>query len=129
MTVQEKSAGETKAKAASQKKKSRLTSVEKLSDEELQSLRLDEAGTAQFADLRRQITLSREELQAFEAEDAAAMDDARYDSLSASQTRMTKDTTAMVHFLAPRVMKLREGEVKRKWRSFVTKLQKDSKSS
>ena len=127
MTLQDRSTDAAKGKAAAQKRKPRLTSVEKLSDEELQSLRLDEAGAAQFDDLRKQMKLSREELQALEAEDAEAMEDARYDTLSASQTRMTRDTTAMVHFLAPRVMKLREGEAKRKWRSFVTKLQKDSK--
>ena len=109
--------------------KSRPTALEALKGEDLVTLRLSEVDTEQFERLRHQVKVSRVDLGALEADDASAIDDTRYDLLVAAQNRMATDTTAMVHFLAPRVMKLRDGEAKRKWRSFVTKLQKDGKSS
>ena len=107
--------------------KVRLTPAEKLTAEEVATLRLDAGASTDFEKLREQIRLSREGLQSFDGEDVSGMDDARHDLFSAARNRMARDNTALVHFLAPRVMKLRDGEAKRKWRSFVTKLQKDTK--
>lgn len=117
----------TKPKKAAQKPL-RQTAVEKLTPEELGTLRLNEADAAQFEQLRAQIKRSREDLHAIEGQEAED-DDVHGDHLYAAQRRVSADTTAMVHFLAPRVMRLRDGEAKRKWRSFVTKLQKDSKAA
>lgn len=126
MNTDSKQAGMAKRKGSASAKP-RPTAVEVLSSEDLRTLRLNEADALQFERLCSQIKLSREDMQTLEVGDISTMDDARYDLLTAAQARMTTDTTAMVHFLAPRVMKLRDGEAKRKWRSFVTKFQKDSK--
>ena len=109
--------------------KSRPTPLDALNAENLVTLRLSDADTSEFEHLRHQVKLSRDDLGLLAAEDASVLDDTRYDLLAAAQKRMVTDTTAMVHFLAPRVMKLRDGEAKRKWRSFVTKLQKDSRAA
>lgn len=108
---------------------SRPTPLDALTGADLRTLRLSDDDIAQFELLRHQVKLSRNDLRGLEVEDVSAMDDARYDRLTAAQDRMTTDAAAMVHFLAPRIMRLRDGEAKRKWRSFVTKLRKNSKAA
>lgn len=93
----------------------------------MRSLRLDEAAEARFNDLVGQMALSGDELHAFAAEEVGKMEDARYDQLVEAQERASANATAVVHFLAPRILRLRDGEAKRKWRSFLTKFQKDQR--
>ena len=53
------------------------------------------------------------------------MDDARYDQRSSAEAELHRSGMALVYFMAPRILKLRDGAAKRKWRSFLTKFRKD----
>jgi hypothetical protein len=107
------------------KAKPRPSILETLSSEDLHTLRLDESARSDFDAHVQRFSLSRLDLQTFEGEDVASMDEARYDQLLKAQARQSVDATAVVHFLAPRILRLREGAAKRKWRSFLTKFRKD----
>lgn len=107
--------------------KKQASSLEKLTPEELHTLRLDERAQAEFQDTMQRFHSSRSDLKTFEGEDVASMDDTRYNKLSAAEAQQRKDGMAVVHFLAPRILKLRDGEAKRKWRSFLAKFRKDEK--
>lgn len=109
------------------KAKPSVSALEKLSSEDLQTLRLDEGSRSEFDARVQRFSCSRADLQRLEGEDAASMDDARYDQLSAAQAKQSSDATAVVHFLAPRILRLRTGAAKRKWQSFLTKFRKDEK--
>ena len=117
-----------KAAAAKPKRRTakvRQSALAKLSPEELQTLRLDEASRSEFDAVVERFERSAEELKAFEGEDVAAMDDARYDQRSAAEAEQHRSGMAAVHFMAPRILKLRDGAAKRKWRSFLAKFRKD----
>lgn len=106
--------------------KARQSALGKLTPEELQTLRLDEASRSEFDTLVQRFDGNAQEVRAFEGEDVASMDDARYDQRSA-EAELHKRGMAVVHFMAPRILKLRDGAAKRKWRSFLTKFRKDEK--
>jgi hypothetical protein len=105
--------------------KPRPFKLAKLSSEDLRTLRLDEGSeielNARFERFRR----SRDEQQIFKDEDPDSMDSDRLDEFHAAGTRRTSDATAIVHFMAPRILRLRDGTDKRRWRSFLTKFMKD----
>lgn len=109
------------------RRNAKASGLESLSPLDLQSLRLDEGSRTEFDARVQRFSRSRADLQAFEGEDVGSMDDARYDQLSAAQAKQATDGTAVVHFLAPRILRLRDGAAKRKWRSFLTKFRKDEK--
>ncbi|HEV7255924.1 MAG TPA: hypothetical protein VGN97_22865 [Mesorhizobium sp.] len=109
------------------KAKDNLSALDRLSSEELQTLRLDEASRSEFNGLVQRFNGSRADLRPFEREDTASMDDARYDELSAAQAKQSSDGMGVVHFLAPRILRMRDGAAKRKWRSFLTKFRKDER--
>ena len=104
-----------------------LSALEKLSAEDLRTLRLDEDSRTEFDARVQRFSRSRSDLQTFEGEDVASMADARYDQLSAAQATQSSDASGVVHFLAPRILRMRDGTAKRKWRSFLTKFRKDEK--
>ena len=101
-----------------------ISALEKLSPSDLQTLRLDEQSQAEFAARVQRFSQSTVEFQALEGEDVGAMDDARYDQFTTAQSKLTGDATDLVHFLAPRILRLRDGAAKRQWRSFLTKFKK-----
>lgn len=105
--------------------KPRPSALKKLTSDELQTLRLDESSRAEFDAFVQRFNLSREEFDAFEGEDVASMDDTRYDQRLAAETEMHSRGMAVVHFMAPRILKMRDGPTKRKWRSFLAKFRKD----
>jgi len=107
--------------------KVRQSAIEKLTPEDLQTLRLDEASRSEFDTLVQQFGRSAGEVNAFESEDVATMDDARFDQRSAAKAELHTRGMAVVHFMAPRILKMRDGEGKRKWRSFLAKFRKDEK--
>jgi hypothetical protein len=109
------------------KAKLRPSALEKLSSEDLNTLRLDEGSRNDFDARVQRFSLSRADLHTIEGEDVASMDEARYDQLSKAQAKQSSDGTAVVHFLAPRILRLRDGAAKRKWRSFLTKFRKEEK--
>jgi hypothetical protein len=111
------------------KAKLRPSALEKLSPEDLHTLRLDEGSRNDFDARVQRFSLSRADLHTIEieGEDVASMDEARYDQLSKAQAKQSSDGTAVVHFLAPRILRLRDGAAKRKWRSFLTKFRKEEK--
>jgi hypothetical protein len=112
-------------KPARQKARARQSALEKLTSAELQTLRLDEAARAEFEVLARRFNLSRAKRKVFESEDLLSMNDVRYDQHSAAEAEQRGSGMAVVHFMAPRVLRLRDGAAKRKWRSFLTKFRKD----
>jgi hypothetical protein len=107
--------------------KPRPSALEKLTSDELQTLRLDEHSRAEFDAFVQRFNRSRAELDVFEGENVASMDDARYDQRSAAEAELHKSGMVVVHFMAPRILKMRDGAAKRKWRSFLTKFRKDEK--
>jgi molecular chaperone GrpE (heat shock protein) len=119
----------TAKKPSSRTPKKRASALEKLTSEDLQTLRLDERSHAEFDAVVQRFNRSKTDLQAFEGEDVASMGSARYDRLSAAEGQQHSDGMAVVHFLAPRILRLRDGEAKRKWRSFLAKFRKDEKLS
>lgn len=102
-----------------------LSALEKFSPDDMKTLRLDEAQQAELDGLIKRFGQSRDILQPFQAEDAGAMSDARYAELTDVQNAHSGAATAVVRFLAPRILRLREGDAKRKWRAFLTKFRKD----
>ena len=115
------------AKPRRRTSKARQSELEKLAPEDLQTLRLDEASRAEFDLCVQRFRRSKSDLHAFESEDVASMDDARYDQRSAAEAEQHSSGMAVVHFMAPRILKLRDGAAKRKWRSFLTRFRKDEK--
>jgi hypothetical protein len=107
--------------------KARQSALEKLTPEDLRSLRLDEASRAEFDLCVQRFSRSKSDMNIFESEDVASMDDARYDQRSAAEAEQHSSGMAVVHFMAPRILKLRDGAAKRKWRSFLTKFRRDEK--
>ncbi|RLP22156.1 hypothetical protein [Mesorhizobium sp. YM1C-6-2] len=105
--------------------KPRTSALEKLTSDELQTLRLDEGARAEFDACVQRFNRSAAEFKAFEGDDVASMDDARYEHRSAAEADVRSSGMAVVHFMAPRILKLRDGAAKRKWRSFLTKFRKD----
>jgi hypothetical protein len=105
----------------------KLSPLESLSSGDLQTLRLDEGSRIEFDSRVQRFSRSRADLQVFGGEDVASMDETRYDQLSAAQAKQSSDGTSVVHFLAPRILRMRDGAAKRKWRSFLTKFRKDEK--
>jgi hypothetical protein len=101
--------------------------LEKITSEELQTLRLDQGSRTEFAMLIKRFVESKAVAFAFDGEDVTLMDDARYDQRSSAEEHLSSNGMAVVHFLAPRIMRLREGTAKRKWRSFLTKFRKEEK--
>ncbi|HEV7251497.1 MAG TPA: hypothetical protein VGN97_00115 [Mesorhizobium sp.] len=122
-------AGKVTGKKPQRSPKPRSSALELLSPDDLQTLRLDESSRNEFDGLVERFSHSRASLQPYEGEDIGSMDDARYDQLAACQAKHSSDATAVVHFLAPRILRLRDGAAKRKWRSFLTKFRKDEKLS
>jgi len=119
-----------KAAAAKPKRRTakvRQSALAKLSPEELQTLRLDEASRQAFDALVLRYDRCAEAAKAFEAEDVASMDDARYDQRSAAEAELHRCGMEVVHFMAPRILRLRDGAAKRKWRSFLAKFRRDEK--
>ncbi len=112
-------------KPARRSAKPRQSVLEKITPEELHTLRLDERSRAEFDGFVQRFLHSRAGLAAFENEDVTTMEDDRYDQLSAAEAERRSRGTAVVHFMAPRILKLRDGPAKRKWRSFLTKFRKD----
>ncbi len=113
--------------AVRKQRKTKRSPVEELSAEDMQSLRLDEGARADFDALVARFGESRLAVQAFESEDVASMDDGRFDAMTGAEGKHAANATAIVHFLAPRILKMRDSAAKRKWRSFVTKFRKDEK--
>jgi len=107
--------------------KARQSAFAKLTPEELQTLRLDDAARAEFDALVERLDRSAEKVRAFEGEDVASMENARYDEHSLAEDELHKSRMAAVYFMAPRILKLRDGAAKRKWRSFLAKFRKDEK--
>ena len=105
--------------------KARQSALGKLTPEELVTLRLDEASRSEFDILVQRFNDNTREVKAFEGEDVASMDDARYEQRSATEGELYRSGMAVVHFMAPRILKLRDGAAKRKWRSFLAKFRKD----
>jgi hypothetical protein len=105
--------------------KPRPSALEKLTSDELQTLRLDESSRSEFDAFVQLFNRSRAKFDAFEGEDVASMNDARYDQRSAAEAEMHSSGMAIVHFMAPRILKMRDGPTKRKWRSFLAKFRKD----
>ncbi|MBP0439843.1 hypothetical protein [Tianweitania sediminis] len=105
--------------------KPRKSLLGKLSPEELQTLRLDDESRPQFDLVSDHFENCRAKLQAFGDEDIASMDNDRYDEHSVAQSEQHRSGMAVVHFLAPRILRLREGDAKRKWRSFLAKFRKE----
>lgn len=105
--------------------KARQSALGKLTPEELQTLRLDEASRSEFDILVQRFEGNAQEVKAFEGEDVASMDDARCDQRSSAEAELHRSGMALVHFMAPRILKLRDGAAKRKWRSFLAKFRKD----
>ena len=105
--------------------KPRTSALEKLTSDELQTLRLDEGARAEFDSCVQRFNRSAAEFKAFEGDDVASMDDARYEQRSAAEADVRSSGMAVVHFMAPRILKMRDGAAKRKWRSFLTKFRKD----
>ena len=115
------------AKSPRRTAKPRQSALRKLTPEELQTLRLDEASRQAFDALVERFDRSAQEVRAFEGEDVASMDDARYDQRSAAEAELHASGMAVVHFMAPRILRLRDGAAKRKWRSFLAKFRRDEK--
>ena len=103
------------------------SALEKLTDEELQTLRLDEPSRSQFDALVQDFGASTAQLRTLQGEDESSTDDERYDERSAAEAEVHKRGMAVVHFMAPRILRLRDGAAKRKWRSFLTKFRKDER--
>lgn len=120
-------AGKQSEKKPRQKANANVSALESMSRADLHTLRLDEDALTKFDARVRRFSSSTAELQTFEGEDIGSMDEACYDQLSAAQTKQANDATAMVQFLAPRILRLRDGAAKRKWRSFLTKFRKNEK--
>ena len=114
-------------KRRSRATKPRQSAFEKLPSEDLRTRRLDEASRSEFDTLGEQFGRSAAEIVAYEGEDLAAMDDARFDQRYAAGAERHRRGMAIVHFLAPRILKMRDGDSKRKWRSFLAKFRKDEK--
>lgn len=107
--------------------KMRKSALETITPQEMRTLRLDGDACTEFEAVAQQFIRCRAELQAFKEEDAASMDDARYEERSAAEAKHLASGRAVVHFMAPRIRRLREGDAKRKWRSFLTKFMKDER--
>lgn len=107
--------------------KQRPSMLERLTPDELQSLRLDEDSRGEFDAFAERFKRCRAALNAFEGEDVASMDDALYDQHSAAEAERHGSGMAVVHFMAPRILRLRDGGAKRKWRSFLAKFRKDER--
>ncbi|PBB78467.1 hypothetical protein CK218_24205 [Mesorhizobium sp. WSM3879] len=104
--------------------KPRPSILEKLTLDELQSLRLDEDSRGEFDAFMERFKRCRAALEAFEGKDVASMDDALYDQHSVAEAERHGSGMAVVHFMAPHILRLRDGAAKRKWRSFLTKFRK-----
>jgi hypothetical protein len=124
---QSKSAAPTGKIRQPRASKSRPSALGSLSSEELVTLRLDNHARAEFDSCVRQFDRSTTDLKMFEGEDTASMDDARYEQLSAAEDQVRRCGMAVVHFMAPRILKLRSGPAKRKWRAFLAKFRRDEK--
>lgn len=109
------------AKAA----KRALANLEKLKPEEIQAMRFDEPSQAQFDELLQRLSQSSDALHAVASSETDAMTDEEYELRTASEAEQSRNALAMVHFLAPRIMRLREGEGKRRWKSLLAKFRKD----
>lgn len=107
--------------------KKKPSALEKLTAEELVTLRLDETARAEYDAVVQRFIESRNELLTFQGEEVASMADSRFDELTAAETQQHSAGMAVVYFLAPRILRLKDGEAKRKWRSFLAKLRKDEK--
>ena len=123
----ENNADKQSEKKLRRKANAHLSTLDRLPAEDLQTLRLDEASRSEFDGLVQRFKGSKADLRPFEGEDTISMDDARFDQLSAAQAKQSSDGTRVVHFLAPRILRMRDGAAKRKWRSFLTKFRKDEK--
>jgi hypothetical protein len=97
----------------------------KLSSEDLRTLRLDEGSEIELNARLERFKRSRDEQQVFREEDPDSMDSDRLGEFLAAGTRRTSDATAIVHFMAPRILRLRDGTDKRRWRSFLKRFMKD----
>jgi hypothetical protein len=107
--------------------KPRLSPLEVITAEELQTLRLDDNARADFDACVQRFYLGSAGLKALDGEDVGAMDDASYERFSAVKAEQHSSGMAVVHFLAPRILKMRDGAAKRKWRSFLAKYRKDER--
>jgi hypothetical protein len=118
---------EAAQKRRHQTAKIRKSSLETITPAEMRTLRLDSAGRIEFEAVAEQFIRCRAELEAFGDEDTASMDDTRYEERSAVEAKQLASGMAIVHFMAPRIRRLREGDAKRKWRSFLTKFMKNER--
>lgn len=98
--------------------------LEAITAQELQTLRLDDNSRAEFDIFAKRFVDSRVGLRAFAGEDVSTMTSDRYDEHSAAEAERRSSGLAVVHFMAPRIRRLREGEAKRKWRSFLKRFMK-----
>lgn len=103
MVIDEKLGSLSRAGAAKPRRrpaKARQSALGKLTPEELQTLRLDEASRSEFDTLVQRFDGSAQEVKAFEGEDVASMEDARYDRRSAAEAELHRSGMAVVHFMA-----------------------------
>jgi hypothetical protein len=96
-----------------------------ISADELRWLRFDEASEIEFNLRVQRYDIGRAHLHGFRGEDSALMTDARHDELLDAESSHSANSVTVVHFLAPRILRMREGPAKRKWRSLLTKFQKE----
>lgn len=57
----------------------------------------------------------------------ASRDDARHDQHSVAEAERHSSVMVIVHFMARRILRLRDGVAKRKWRSFLGKFRKNER--
>lgn len=103
----------------------RTSALERLTPEELQTLRLDEGARTEFDACVQRFNQSALVLKTFEGENVASMDDTRYAQHGAAEAALRSSGMAVVHFMAPRILKMRDSSAKRKWRSFLTKFRRE----
>jgi predicted DNA-binding protein (UPF0251 family) len=115
---------ESQTKPAKRRKPA-LSALAKITPEELHWLRLDDAAQATFEEHVQRYELSKTKVEEFEREDPTVMSDARYDERMTAEASKSAAATVVIHFLAPRILRLRDGAAKRRWRSVLIKFQKD----
>lgn len=112
-------------KPSAKARKVRCSVLAKLTPEEFKSLRLNDTSRAELELLSQQFEVSRLDFQTFDGEDISSMASERYEQYSAASAQKLSEGMAIVYFLVPRILKLREGPAKRKWRSDLAKFRKE----
>lgn len=102
-----------------------LSSVEKASAEEFVALRLDEPSKLKLDSLLAQLKTSSDELHLSKRGNVDDLTDEQYETFSVKEKEQSQDAKAIVHFLAPRILRMKEGEGKRRWKSILAKFKRD----